>query len=242
VIDIGVIEAIYVYPVKSFAGVSLPEVKVGWHGVADDRRFAFQKLEDTSGLPWLSAREVPRLLLYRASAADPAAGNGASSFVVARPDGNSVPLDAPELLDEIAREARQPLKLTHVWRGTFDSMPLSIISTDSIAAVEKLSGRALEPERFRPNLVVRTDGSRPFPEDKWVSSALVIGDGRERLMVRINRKDPRCRIVNFDPETAAEDSQVLARIVQDRKNQLGVYASIEFPATVRVGDPVRLRD
>jgi uncharacterized protein YcbX len=222
--------------------VSLPEAKVGWHGVADDRRFAFHKLDDPSGLPWLSARDCPRLLLYQAAPVDSSSRNTASSFVVTSPEGNSVPLDAPELLEELMREARQPLRLTQVWRGTFDSMPLSIITTDSIAALEKLTGRVLERERFRPNLVVRTDGSRPFPEDKWVSNAVVIGDGKERLIVRVNRKDPRCRIVNFDPRTAIEDSRILTRIVQDRKNQLGVYASIEFPATVRVGDPVRLRD
>lgn len=237
--EIGVVEAIYTYPVKSFAGVPLQEAKVGWHGLSDDRRFAFQKLADSSGLPWLSARELPRLLLYRPRAGDPAS-NGAA-IVVERPDGDALPLDSSELLAELAAAAGEPLRLTQLWRGTFDSMPLSLITTASIAAIEQRTGRALEPARFRPNLVIRTEEGHSFPEEKWLSRALVIGDGKERLIVRVNRKDQRCRIVNYDPRSGAEEPQVLATIVKERKNQLGAYASVEFPATVRVGDSVRLR-
>jgi MOSC N-terminal beta barrel domain len=50
-IEIGHVEAIFRYPVKSMGGERLDVVQMGWHGIEGDRRLAFRRIEDRSGIP-----------------------------------------------------------------------------------------------------------------------------------------------------------------------------------------------
>jgi len=63
-IAIGHVEAIFRYPVKSMRGERLEVAHLGWHGVSGDRRFAFRRMDDRSGFPWLTASKLPDLLLF----------------------------------------------------------------------------------------------------------------------------------------------------------------------------------
>src|SRR5438270_3945871 len=63
-IEIGHIEALFRYPVKSMAGERLDAANLGWHGIDGDRRLAFRRIHDRSGFPWLSASQLPDLLLF----------------------------------------------------------------------------------------------------------------------------------------------------------------------------------
>jgi hypothetical protein len=49
--EIGHIEAIFRYPVKSMRGESLDAATLGWHGLEGDRRLAFRRLEERGGFP-----------------------------------------------------------------------------------------------------------------------------------------------------------------------------------------------
>ena len=42
-IEIGQIEAIYRYPVKSMRGERVDAATLGWHGIDGDRRLAFRR-------------------------------------------------------------------------------------------------------------------------------------------------------------------------------------------------------
>src|SRR5687768_3100895 len=59
VIEVGHVEAIFRYPVKSMGGERLEVATVGWHGLEGDRRLAFRRMNDRSGFPWLSASTLP---------------------------------------------------------------------------------------------------------------------------------------------------------------------------------------
>jgi uncharacterized protein YcbX len=63
-IEIGHVEAIFRYPVKSMAGEQLEVATMGWHGLEGDRRLAFRRIDDRSGMPWLTASKLPELLLF----------------------------------------------------------------------------------------------------------------------------------------------------------------------------------
>ena len=60
-IEIGHVEAIFRYPVKSMGGERLEVATLGWHGLDGDRRLAFRRMDDRSGFPWLSASKLPDL-------------------------------------------------------------------------------------------------------------------------------------------------------------------------------------
>ena len=53
--EIGHVEAIFRYPVKSMGGERLDAATLGWHGVEGDRRLALRRLDDRGGFPWLTA-------------------------------------------------------------------------------------------------------------------------------------------------------------------------------------------
>ena len=63
-IEIGHVEAIFRYPVKSMGGERLEAANLGWHGLDGDRRLAFRRINDRSGFPWLTASKLPDLLLF----------------------------------------------------------------------------------------------------------------------------------------------------------------------------------
>ena len=58
-IEIGHVEAIFRYPVKSMGGERLEAAKLGWHGLDGDRRLAFRRIDDRSGFPWLRQASFP---------------------------------------------------------------------------------------------------------------------------------------------------------------------------------------
>jgi uncharacterized protein YcbX len=88
--------------------------------------------------------------------------------------------------------------------------------------------------RFRPNVVVTLDSGAPFEEDEWVGSAVRIG----AAIVRMDRRDSRCIIVNVDPASGLPDSHLLKVTGTTRGAYAGVYGTTVLPGLVRVGDPV----
>ena len=72
--EIGRVREIVRYPVKSMAGVPAESAFLGWHGLAGDRRFAFRRLGNDTGFPWLSATRVFEMLLYQPVGLDETSG------------------------------------------------------------------------------------------------------------------------------------------------------------------------
>ena len=62
--EIGLVEALFRYPVKSMGGERLDSATLGWHGLEGDRRFALRHLDVQTNFPWLSASKLPELLLF----------------------------------------------------------------------------------------------------------------------------------------------------------------------------------
>jgi uncharacterized protein YcbX len=224
----GRIAAIWRYPVKSMAGESLPEVEVSWHGLAGDRRWAFvQDALVRSNFPWMTIRERSDMWHYVPRFADPADPE-VSATIVRTPAGEELDVADPALATELA-EGIHPIKQN---RGTFDAMPLSLVTTRTVETLAGEVGMRLDPRRFRPNLVVESDAG----EEEWVGATLRIGG----MSMRVDQRDSRCVITNVDPDTAERDPRVLRAIAQGRANCVGVYGSVVEPGRVAVGDAVEL--
>ena len=63
-LELGRVEAIFRYPVKSIRGERMDVANLGWHGLEGDRRLALRRTADSSGFPWLTAGKLPDLLLF----------------------------------------------------------------------------------------------------------------------------------------------------------------------------------
>jgi uncharacterized protein YcbX len=227
---VGHVAALWRYPVKAMAGEPLDSVEVSWHGLAGDRRWAFIRAgQERSAFPWLTIRERPELARYRPRFTEPDRPD-ASPTLVRTPTGRDLDVADPELAAELAPGAR----VIKQSRGVFDTFPLSLLSTRTVAALGLLVGTDLSPLRFRPNLLV--DATGDYPEDTWVGRTLRIGD----LRIRIDTRDRRCAVVTVDPVTLHRDPAILRAVARHRDNRLGVYATTVTPAPLAVGDPVEL--
>lgn len=229
--ELGRVVALWRYPVKSMAGESLPSAEVTWHGLAGDRRWAFVRDDQVrSGFPYFTLRERADLARFVPRLEDPAQPDR-SAVWVRTPHGVELDVADPALAAELGAGVR-PLKLS---RGLFDALPLSLLTTSSVAELGARVGQELDVRRFRPNLVVETTEG-PFAEDAWVGRELRIGG----LRMRVDRRDQRCVVVGLDPDTGASEPAVLGRIVRERDACFGVYGSVVEPGLVRVGDPVTI--
>src|SRR4051812_44964714 len=105
--ELGRVSAIFRYPVKSMAGERLDVARLGWHGIEGDRRFAFRRLADKTGFPWLSASKLPQLLLYKPvrldSDVNAETGDTLPTHVRA-PDGKEYELRSDELRQEVSNQ------------------------------------------------------------------------------------------------------------------------------------------
>lgn len=237
--EVATVKDLCRYPVKSMAGERLEEIRVGWHGLNGDRRYAFTRVDNKSGFPWLTPRQFPRLVLYSAYFLNPNDVDN-SQVVVRTPESRELALEAEELRSEIEDACKHKIRLMQLWRGTYDSMDISLIGQASIKAISERVGFELEMQRFRPNLLVETFEEKPHQEDRWVGELLVFGDRENSARIRINRKDLRCMVVNLDLKTAQQHPAILKAIVESRKNYLGIYGTTERPGTIRVGDIIRM--
>jgi uncharacterized protein YcbX len=228
---VGRLAALWRYPVKSMAAEPLDIVDVSWHGLAGDRRWAFiREGQVRSGFPWLTMRELPELSHYRPRLAEPDRPN-ASTTLVRTPAGEEFDVVDAALADQLGPGVR----VIKQDRGVFDTFPVSLLTTQTVAALGRLVGTDLEVTRFRPNLLVDAVG-HDFPEDAWVGRTLRIGE----LCLRVDQRDKRCVMVNIDPVTLRRDPAVLRAIARNRDTRLGVYGTTVQPGQIALGDEVIL--
>src|SRR5205085_8604463 len=149
------------YPIKSMAGASADSATLGWHGLDGDRRFAFRRLGDESGFPWLSASRVPELLLYHPLGRDDRSGELLPTHI-RTPAGRELELRSAELRDEIAARLGSSVELMKMKHGIFDDAPVSIISTTTVNGIGAEAGVKLDRRRFRANIVLETLEHEPF--------------------------------------------------------------------------------
>lgn len=82
-------------------------------------------------------------------------------------------------------------------RGVFDTFPLSLITSQTIAGLSETAGAPLDVQRLRPNILVQASDGGGFPEDGWVGCVLRIGV----MCLRIDKRDDRCVVITIDPLT-----------------------------------------
>ena len=236
--EIGQIKAIFRYPVKSMAGFPLDRVDLGWHGLNGDRRFAFRRLADQGGFPWLSASRLPQLLLYRPIGE--AETDKDLPTHVRTPDGAELELFSDELQNEISQRHGSRVQLMQLKHGMFDEAPVSIINLATIRGVEREAGRPLDILRFRPNILIQSQDVEPFSEDQWVGKTLRFGSEGDGPAVSITLRDLRCVMINLDPETAEADSRVMKAAIHLNANYAGVYATVIHAGELQIGQKVYL--
>ena len=93
------------------------------------------------------------------------------------------------------------------------------------------------PEWRLDDLYADREEDRPYRENELVGRTLQIG---ERLHLTILERDPRCKMITIDPETAQTEPRVLRHVKKAHDGMAGVYAAVLVEGVVRQGDPIHL--
>ncbi|MEA2239678.1 MAG: uncharacterized protein QOC81_4402 [Thermoanaerobaculia bacterium] len=238
-IEIGHVEAIFRYPVKSMRGEQLEAAELGWHGLDGDRRFAIRKLEDRGGFPFLTAGKLPELVLFTPHRREDSA-QGDLPTHVRTPDGEELSIFGEELAAEIGRRHGAPVQMMHFKHGIFDDASISVIATDTIDEISRLAGQNPDVRRFRPNVLVRLLQTVPFQEDEWVGGVLSFGEGDDAPAINVTMRDLRCSMINYDPDSASPAPEMMKAVVRVHQNTAGIYGTVTRTGRVEVGQTIFL--
>jgi uncharacterized protein len=237
---IEIVEALFRYPVKSMAGERLETANLGWYGLDGDRRLAFRRIDNRSGMPWLTASKLPDLVLFTPLRREEGA-QGDLPTHVRTPDGAELPVFGNELAADIERRFGAPVEMMQLRHGIFDEACVSVIASDTVSEIGRLAGRNLDVRRFRPNVVVRLLRSGSFLEDEWVGGELSFGEGDDAPAINVTMRDERCAMVNIDPDSASIATEVMKTVVRRNQNNAGIYGSVMRIGRLAVGQTAFLR-
>ena len=112
-----------------------------------------------------------------------------------------------------------PVEMTHLDRGIFDAASISAITSATVGESAQLAGHSPDVRRFRPNILISSEPSIPFEEDKWVGGVLTFGEGDAAAVMAVTRRDERCSKVNLDPDPGRPTPEALKAVVRERDNK-----------------------
>jgi uncharacterized protein YcbX len=239
-IEIGHVEAIFRYPVKSMAGEPLEVANLRWHGLDGDRRLAFRRMDNHSDFPWLSASKFPELLLFSPQRREDGAQANLPTHV-RTPDGEEMPVFGEDLAAEVGRRYGAPVQMMQLKHGIFDEASISVIASDTVHEISRLAGRTPDVRRFRPNILARLLRPAPFQEDEWLGGVLSFGEGDEAPAINVTQHDVRCSMINLDPESASPAPEMLKAVVRVNQNNAGIYGAVTRIGRLAVGQTIFLR-
>jgi hypothetical protein len=238
--EIGHVEAIFRYPVKSMGGERLEAANLGWHGVDGDRRLALRRINDRGGFPWLTAGKLPELIRFTPCRHEDGDQPDLPTHV-RTPEGEEMPVFGEALAAEVERRYGAPVEMMQMKHGIFDDACISVIAIETIHEISRLAGVSPDARRFRPNVLVRLLRSGPFQEDEWVGGVLSFGEGDDAPTIAVTMRDLRCAMLNLDPDTAKPAPEVMKAVVRANQNNAGIYGAVTRVGRLAVGQPVILR-
>ena len=135
-------------------------------------------------------------------------------------------------------ELRGAPKIVHAAGHSFSDMAakcLHIVSLASVRELARVTGRAIDPLRFRANLYL--EGVKPWTEFGWLDKELSIGEARLSVLARTTR----CEATNVDPATGVRDMAIPAHLMRTWGHQeFGIYAKVVAGGEISLGAPVLL--
>jgi uncharacterized protein len=249
------IRAIYRYPVKGLSAEALPATTLSPGAtVAGDRGYAIEN--GPSGFDPAAPQHLPKqrfLMLMK---------NGSLARLDTRLDDATPVLEVREAGVDVARgdlrtpegraaieafftafsaeELRGPPKVLAADGHSFSDVGrkvVSIINLASVAAVEAMVGRPVDPLRFRANLYV--DGWPAWREFDLLGEEIAIGpQARAKVVKRI----VRCAATNVEPGTGIRDIEIPATLLRHLGHaDCGIYAEVTAGGPIAPGDVVTCR-
>jgi uncharacterized protein YcbX len=160
---------------------------------------------------------------------------------VETPDGQTLPIDNPALMEMLRSEIDQKHQLTLMRseRAMTDCRPFSMFSLQSARQLAEETGTPMDKRRFRANVYVDLASADGFAENEFVGRSLRIGP---KVVVTILERDARCMMITLDPDTGEKSPAILKKVAQAHDGMAGVYGAVMVEGMLHKGDPVELLD
>jgi hypothetical protein len=250
-VDTATLDSIYRYPVKGLSPEGMDRVSLrAGRTLPDDRRYAIEN--GPSGFDTAEPQSLPKikfLMLMRNERLASLHTRYDATCHVLTIHHHGCELVRGDLETEagraaiedffattFAKELRGPPRLLSAAGHSFSDVArkvVSIINLASVAELDRLVGRDVNPLRFRANLYV--SGWPAWHEFALVGSTLAIGHARLKVVKRI----VRCAAVNVDPVTAVRDLELPHAMMRNYgHDDCGVYADVIADGDIAVGDTV----
>tara|TARA_R110002110_G_scaffold107622_1_gene269197 strand:+ start:1982 stop:2749 length:768 start_codon:yes stop_codon:yes gene_type:complete len=138
------------------------------------------------------------------------------------------------MTDYMGEELRGTPRVVHAPGFSLSDVPakrVSIINMGSVRALEDRIGAHVNPLRFRANIYM--EGLEPWADHDWLGRNFTIGEAGFKGWLRTTR----CAATNVNPDTGARDMDIPATLLSQRGDaDLGLYAEVTSPGTIRPGD------
>jgi uncharacterized protein YcbX len=244
-------------------GEEIKQSFLGFSGVYGDRLYAFHDTSAPEGFPFLTGREQERMLLYQPRFRQPEHTAGPPNLAEAEntepgmtpvyataadltvdietPSGEVLAIDDPALITRLSEgtEAAHVLSLLRSDRSFTDCRPVSIFSIQTVQQIGDELGFVLDKRRFRANIYADLKPMSGFAENAFLGRRLQIGT---KPVIAVTDRDPRCKMITLDPNTAHASPEVLRRVRDSHEGKAGLYGAVLVEGTVRPGDEIRLLD
>lgn len=123
-----------------------------------------------------------------------------------------------------------------------DVHPVTLVSLASVEELSRRGGRERPVDSRRFRMLIELDGCSPHEEDAWAGRRVRVGEA----VVVVGEPVPRCVVTTLDPATGKKDFETL-KVIRDYRGrgrddslEFGVYAEVERPGAIRVGDAAEL--
>lgn len=253
--ELGTVSQLWRYPASSLAGERLNAISVGTTTIDGDRLFGLVDASDGEiARPDRETKwhKVP-LIRTRLSGAPM---SRQWRLEVAVPGGGWLPAPDPESdraisaflgfaasIRPFGAENAAPFYAGPLTEARYAKAPIHLLTTASLARLKALHpGGTPDPRRFRPNIVVDmapVEGA--FPETEWIGRKLAVGD----LELTVSEPCRRCGFTiiaqgGFSDEPGFDtDPGILRNLVRHNAHNLGVYCTVDRPARIEIGAPMR---
>ena len=119
--------------------------------------------------------------------------------------------------------------------GTFHDMyPLHALSLQALDFMTQKSGTPFTRERFRPSILIDTDGGDGIPEFDWIGKEIRVGSA----VLKVVQKTVRCSMPSRAqmPYQLPQDSGIAKSLNRETGRFLGIYLSVLEPGSIKLND------
>lgn len=259
------ISSLYIYPVKSLAGISVEKSKLDSMGLEYDRRWMLVSPDGA----FLSQRKIPKMALIQTAVNESGqlilSMKGKKDFKVPKASDKTMPViiwgdsvlanlvsdDSDNWLsealdtdchlvyigDEVVRQCDLEYAKQGDRTGFADGFPLLLVSEASLEVLNKRLPDPVDMRRFRPNIVVT--GCSPFDEDNWDTFNI------ENIPMLGVKPCSRCPIPNVNPDTGEKvEHEPIKTLSTFRKRNHKVYFGMnvihQIQGRLKVGDSLEI--